>query len=461
MNRSENSADNFPVRYQESDSGRRIFVPLLLVLCISLSSYFYIFQFATENIDNQAQLEMKDRVEVALNIESRRLGDLLTEYAFWDVSHLNLIQKPDAKWADENIGSYMADNLSMALSIAVRGDDKESIAYRNGKEVKGVLPKIRQAGIDPLIALIRKNTRQPDPQNAFITVDGQLMLLAVDTFTPEFEDSPAADGSYLLIARSVTPDYIASIGDLYKIPNLRIARGPISDANLFHTITDLNKNAAVTLTWDERSPATAISYQVAMPLTGIFLLMVLISAWIIRMDIYRRQQQEKILRDLATHDPLTGIYNRRQFFQLAHQELGRTNREQSAMSLLILDIDHFKQINDQFGHLAGDQLLINTATVLSAGLREFDIIARYGGEEFVILLPNTNLNQANEIAERLREQVEETALQFENDSLNVTISIGITTYRFHEETRELLARADHALYAAKHAGRNRCRVASA
>jgi diguanylate cyclase (GGDEF)-like protein len=438
VNRSENNPNDFPARYQESDSGRRIFVLLLLVLCISFGGYYLIFRFATQSIDDQARAEMKSRVEVALDIESRRLGDLLTEYAFWDLAHKNLIQQPDPQWADENIGTYMADNLSIAT---------------------GVLAGLRRAGLDKLVPVIRADTSRPDPQNAFIDLDGQLLLLAVDTFTPEFERSPAADGAYLLIARDISPEYIATIGELYKIPNLRFAGGAAIDPALSHTIQDLEAKSRLTLVWDERSPAKNTSHRIALPLTATFLLMVVISGWIIRMDIGRRQQQEQMLRELATHDPLTGIYNRRQFFRLAHRELGRTNREKIAMSLLILDLDHFKQVNDQYGHVAGDQLLINTAKVLFEGLREFDVIARYGGEEFVILLPNTNLKQAQEIAERLRVLVEQSVLLFRTVSLQVTVSIGITTYRYKEEPRELLARADHALYAAKSAGRNQCHVA--
>jgi diguanylate cyclase (GGDEF)-like protein len=459
VNGSENNPNDFPARYQESDSGRRIFVLLLMVLCISFGGYYLIFRFATQSIDDQARAEMKSRVEVALDIESRRLGDLLTEYAFWDLAHKHLIQQPDPQWADENIGTYMADNLSIALSIAVRGDNSEAIAFRDGKQATGVLAGLRRAGLDKLVPVIRADTSRPDPQNAFIDLDGQLLLLAVDTFTPEFERSPAADGAYLLIARRISAEYIATIGELYKIPNLRFAGGAAIDPALSHTIQDLEAKSRLTLVWDERSPAKNTSHRIALPLTATFLLMVVISGWIIRMDIGRRQQQEQMLRELATHDPLTGIYNRRQFFRLAHRELGRTNREKIAMSLLILDLDHFKQVNDQYGHVAGDQLLINTAKVLFEGLREFDVIARYGGEEFVILLPNTNLKQAQEIAERLRVLVEQSVLLFRTVSLQVTVSIGITTYRYKEEPRELLARADHALYAAKSAGRNQCHVA--
>lgn len=461
VNRAESDTNSFPRRYQESDSGRRIFLLLLLVLVTSLGSFFYIFRFATTSIDRQAQLEMKNRVEVALDIEAQRLGDLLTEYAYWDQGHQNLILKTDPAWADPNIGAYMAESLSMALSIAVTGDDREAIAYREGVQVSGLLPKLLRAGVDQMLPRLRGDMSEPQPMHAYLSLEGELLLVAVDTFTPEFEHSPPADGSYLLIARSITPEYVARIGELYRIPNLRFAGDATPAPNLAHTLSDLSARHRATLTWDDLSPASIISYRVAMPLIGTFLLMVLISAWIIRMDIRSRQKQARLLRELASHDPLTGIYNRRQFFQLAHRELGRTNRERSAMSLLILDLDHFKQVNDRFGHVAGDQLLINTARVLSEGLREFDIIARYGGEEFVILLPNTDLNQARDIAERLRGQVEQAVLPFGQELLRVTVSIGITSYHYQEEPRELLARADHALYAAKSAGRNRCRVAGA
>ncbi len=444
--------------HQESDSGWRIYVPLLLVLLISLGSYLYIFNFATKSIDQQARIEMKQRVQVALDVEARRLGDLLTEYAYWDEAHQKLIKQLDREWADSNIGAYMADNLSIRLSIAVRGDDTEAVAFLDGEPVGDLLPRLRQAGLDKLMSDIRAEMTRPDPQTAYMNLDGDLLMVSVDHFTPEFEYSPQADGSFLLLARSLSPEYVKAIGELYHIPNLRFtAERQLAD-EMFQPITDINSVSTQILTWDERSPVSSISVQVALPLTGTFLLMVVIGLWIIHADISRRRAQERILRELATHDPLTGIYNRRQFFQLAQQELGRTNREKGAMSLLILDVDHFKQVNDRYGHLAGDRLLINTAEVLSSGLRDFDIIARYGGEEFVILLPNTQLSQACEIAERLRSEVECSMVVFEGQEIRVTVSIGVTAYRYQEQSRELLARADRALYRAKNDGRNRCCV---
>jgi len=108
------------------------------------------------------------------------------------------------------------------------------------------------------------------------------------------------------------------------------------------------------------------------------------------------------LQRLANTDALTGLHNRRQFYELANQELARSRRTQAPVSLMMIDIDHFKQINDTYGHAMGDVVLQSLARTMKNSLREMDVIARLGGEEFVILLPQTSLGQATELAQRLR-----------------------------------------------------------
>jgi diguanylate cyclase (GGDEF)-like protein/PAS domain S-box-containing protein len=175
-------------------------------------------------------------------------------------------------------------------------------------------------------------------------------------------------------------------------------------------------------------------------------------------DISERKAMEAKLTALATTDGLTGIYNRAYFNEQLHEEFKRAKRYQTqSLSLLLLDADHFKSVNDYYGHPAGDAVLIAIAQKAKACARETDIVARYGGEEFVIILPNTNGTDALKLAERLRQSIESMQVNYEGQSISRTVSIGIACLQDKDLNDEdsLLVQADQALYKAKNGGRNR------
>jgi diguanylate cyclase (GGDEF)-like protein len=164
------------------------------------------------------------------------------------------------------------------------------------------------------------------------------------------------------------------------------------------------------------------------------------------------------MKQLAYVDGLTGIHNRRFFEMRIVEELERASRFQGRMSVIMVDIDHFKKMNDEFGHLLGDEMLRSVSTILKQQLRKMDMVCRYGGDEFAIVVPETAGESAVRVAEKLRRQVETHF--FPGVPRPVTISCGVADYPAHGVTRdEVVAAADSALYQAKQAGRNQ--VASA
>lgn len=174
-------------------------------------------------------------------------------------------------------------------------------------------------------------------------------------------------------------------------------------------------------------------------------------------DISQRKELEAELRRLATTDPLTGIANRRRFLDKAPREVTRSQRYGRNLSVLMLDVDHFKSINDRYGHAVGDQVLCRLVEVCTEELREHDVIGRLGGEEFAILLPETELETARAVAERLRQNIERTTV--DGQSFHFTVSFGVAQVKGSEETaEEVIRRADEALYRAKQKGRNRVEV---
>jgi diguanylate cyclase (GGDEF)-like protein len=162
------------------------------------------------------------------------------------------------------------------------------------------------------------------------------------------------------------------------------------------------------------------------------------------------------LSELAMTDPLTKVLNRRGFFIKFNDEIERSSRYKHTISVAMIDVDHFKSFNDMEGHVFGDEALKKLAHILISKLRKTDILARYGGEEFVLMMPETGIQSALEICERLRAAIEATTFQGQNGSAYLTISIGIADYPSQgETTQELIKSADQALYQAKEFGRNR------
>ena len=173
-------------------------------------------------------------------------------------------------------------------------------------------------------------------------------------------------------------------------------------------------------------------------------------------DITDRREASETQRKAIACDHLTGIGNRRAFFEAAELEFLRGKRLPRKLSLLMLDLDHFKNVNDTHGHPAGDMVLRDFAALLTASFREVDVVSRIGGEEFAVLMPSTDLAQAQAGAERLRQSVEMHAVQVDGTAIHYTVSGGIATVDSDSADFEvLMKRADAALYAAKAAGRNR------
>ncbi|HXH01889.1 MAG TPA: biofilm regulation diguanylate cyclase SiaD [Candidatus Competibacteraceae bacterium] len=178
-------------------------------------------------------------------------------------------------------------------------------------------------------------------------------------------------------------------------------------------------------------------------------------------DRYQTMLREvnQTLRELSIRDALTGLYNRRYMLERLSTEAALVQRQGTSFGLAICDIDHFKRINDRHGHDAGDQVLAEIACCLHGSLRDYDVCARWGGEEFLFLFPETDSAAALAIMERLRTTVAELCPLIEGSPLALSISAGITEHRAQDAIRDSLRRADHALYQAKHSGRNRCVVA--
>lgn len=177
-------------------------------------------------------------------------------------------------------------------------------------------------------------------------------------------------------------------------------------------------------------------------------------------DVYHYQTQlNKVLQELALSnrvDGLTQAFNRKHWEECLANEFSRARRHSEELALVMLDLDHFKLLNDTFGHQGGDAVLIDTAKVINKLLRMGDLFGRYGGEEFAVILPNTDMDGAQEVAERIRQAIAKNTIDFQGQNISVTASIGVAVIDQQDiRYEDLIRHADLALYKAKHAGRNR------
>jgi diguanylate cyclase (GGDEF)-like protein len=161
------------------------------------------------------------------------------------------------------------------------------------------------------------------------------------------------------------------------------------------------------------------------------------------------------IKILSIHDGLTGVFNHAYSVQELDSEIKRAKRYNAVFSLILFDVDNFKEVNDSYGHLAGDSILKNIAYIIEKNLRTIDTIGRYGGDEFIVILPQIDLENAYIAGERLRQAVESEAFLFDDDVIQLTISLGIATYQDGKNTQSLIKIADDNLYRAKKEGKNR------
>lgn len=169
------------------------------------------------------------------------------------------------------------------------------------------------------------------------------------------------------------------------------------------------------------------------------------------------KKENKVLNELAIKDYLTQVGNRRYFFDFAKKAFLLAKREKKSLSLIVVDIDNFKMVNDQFGHQIGDEILKSFATCMERELRKSDILGRVGGEEFAVLLPNTNLDEAIQIAEKIRIRIKNSVYKSNEKNISVSGSFGVSqiNLKYDQTLDNIYARADVALYKAKSIGKNR------
>jgi diguanylate cyclase (GGDEF)-like protein len=223
-----------------------------------------------------------------------------------------------------------------------------------------------------------------------------------------------------------------------------------------YKVGDVRGGISVSIPFDRIAGEMKLNRYVIVGLSVITLVLLLGSSYIMLSQLIGKiDTAQRALQEASISDELTGLRNRRFLMSRFNEEFERARRHKTTLGFLMLDLDHFKNINDSYGHPFGDFVLRSVAGTISGAMRDYDIPARYGGEEFAVLVPDTKRHDLVALAERIRERLEKQDIRDAGIVVNVTVSIGVTSLGESDTPETLLKRADNALYQAKNEGRNR------
>ena len=223
-----------------------------------------------------------------------------------------------------------------------------------------------------------------------------------------------------------------------------------------YKVGDVRGGISISIPFKKMENEIALNRKVIIALSILSLVLLLGSSYLMLNQMAAKIDAANLaVKEASITDELTGLRNRRFFISRFNEEFERAKRHSGVLGIMMMDLDHFKSINDRYGHLFGDLVLKNVATAISETLREYDIAGRYGGEEFAVLAPGTSSGDLVSLAERIRQTVEQLEIQNSSAIVHVTVSVGVAALDEHDSLETLLERADNALYQAKHEGRNR------
>ncbi|WP_117233754.1 diguanylate cyclase [Vibrio maerlii] len=417
------------------------------IVLVATIHYFF------EILDNRAAKEVGERVSLAFNIEKKYKKSQLIEYSYWDETYNNVFSEKDEQWIEWNSGQYVLDNFDYDFSLALR-HGYEVISLTTSEQAQNLKAQmLLDSDLVTMVSLSRAREDVTKVVSSFMLLGNDLYFVVGAPLINEELETPRL-GTYLAFGKKISPAYLESLSNEYQIKGLTYNTSIIAGQHHLK-IRSLKGEILGGLSWKIKNSSQELLPAVGLIITSFFL-SIIVASW----SLLTREQRDKeaYLNKLymeATRDALTDAFNRKYFLDIASLELRNSRIQNRFYTLAILDIDHFKQVNDKYGHIIGDQALVFFSNLCQSELRKTDIFGRVGGEEFAIAFTNTSEDEAQQILERIRTKVMTSSLQLENDTLQFTVSSGVATLTKQTSLRELLRQADNALYEAKDSGRNK------
>ena len=429
---------------------------------ISLISWLYIATglavvssvlFLLTSLDRAAKLDRAKRVDLAMKLETRYLKAILIEHTYWDEAYEKTVVDLDEAWVEDNSGQYVIDEYGFDFSLAIKSDRQLSYLSLSEDVVGLGFEELMAGGLAGLIEASLQDDSDDATVNGYVKAGTDIYLVVLGPFRDEETEEIRSD-SYLSMGRRLDPKYIAELESSYELPGLNLVANDREAVGNYKALVNGSDQVIGRLTWPLQRPSLLIAPKVIGIVIPFFCLGMLLTRYFMKRDHADRIAFEERLYKEATLDPLTNISNRRHFMALGQQEIATHRRNGGVLAVALFDIDHFKVINDTYGHSIGDNALVHLTHICSDELRESDIFGRIGGDEFAVILQETPLEEAVEVVDRVRTRVEACPMIVDNNIITITISVGLASMDNHITFASILKLADVALYKAKKSGRN-------
>lgn len=479
---------------------RRITVAVVLLVAVSVTAIVWMVVHAGREQNRLAEASASQQFEGLMRLQAETLVRQTQDYAHWDDAIRYLLTDPDPAWWSGNSGEYAIDTFDLAFAMAVSSRGEALFQATASDGVLDIQSLLDQPAMQ---ALMRQSREQPEASPAgnrgvsgLVRAGDAIYLVTAAPFLEESDDSPRNPdpGALLLFARSFSGALLTETAEIMGVQDMQWQADRLEDGRFQQALMLADGTPGGAVLWRPAMPGRDLLSSLWPGLLAVFALMLIALAEAARRttQLTRRlmsdaaraqgqtqqieeaherlrqlhgQLQERVehtearnrsLEDLALRDSLTQLGNRRSL-QLAAERLGPGVGPRGAFAVLMLDVDHFKAVNDRYGHDHGDAVLMDVAQCLQRVARQQDEAIRYGGEEFVLILPQTRLEHALRVAERIHREV---ALR-KPAGLAITISVGVAaTDDGLDDLFKVLKDADDALYAAKRQGRNQTVVAN-
>lgn len=423
------------------------------LVLIMISAILCCLVYFLNTLDNLVETELRQRISLAHKVETMHQQKLLEEYTYWDETYKNVYLNLDDTWVAEYVIDALLWNTDFDFSVAI-SQDTQLVFLKTKEGAKKVdFNHLMNQGLAEMIGGSKGLETDTRVVSGFLQLNNSIYFIIGGPLISEMSDTPRA-GTYMAIGVEIDKHFLEHLAHNYQLSGLKLTADIPVERTIFETVHSPKGEKIAVFSVTFRSPS-----KTSLPILSLIIFLfafitVGVVALILRKEERRRVAYEGTLIDQASTDPLTKIYNRRYFFTEAENEFALHKLQQNPLSVVVLDIDHFKSINDTHGHSVGDKALVHFAEICRKCLRKPDLLGRIGGEEFAIVLSNTTTQEALTVANSLRVQVAECPFPCNGESIEMTVSVGLATLNEHEHFKTLLDHADEALYTAKNSGRN-------
>jgi diguanylate cyclase (GGDEF)-like protein len=421
-------------------------------------SIFSCLVYFLNSLDVLSANELGQRIHLARKLELRSARDLLEEYTYWDGAYNKIVVDLDTNWVKGNSGDYLMSKKDFDFSVAVAQGNRKIYLVKSD-DVQSLNFHDLQKPLSELLDVSKQLNTHTKLTNSFFRIKDEVYHIVGGPFINEESGLPY-EGTYLALGKRIDKEYLRTLEHDYQLFGLNLTDSSEGLKN-YMSLYSPTGNIVGYITWHPHSPSKTIIPAITLIAILFAFIITAVTTYILKKEQMSREEYENQLFTEATTDFLTKVKNRRYFMMMGANEFKTCQLlEEKLLSVLVIDIDYFKQINDQFGHGVGDKALTHFSQLCQAGLRKSDILGRIGGEEFAVILPLTNVKKSVEIANRIRILIEKTPCFSNGKLVNLTVSIGVSSYREQDSFEALLEEADIALYESKHKGRNQVTIYS-